>query len=93
MARLSARAPPALLGDPPWVQRADGGLREGLRDAAVRVLGPQAGGLLPGLVVGDTRSMDPVLVEDFRRAGLSHLTVDRYRAELARWKDPEPIRT
>jgi competence protein ComEC len=74
VARLSARAPPALLGDPPWVQRAAGGLREGLRDAAVRVLGPQAGGLLPGLVVGDTRSMDPVLVEDFRRAGLSHLT-------------------
>ncbi len=74
VARLSARAPPVLLGDPPWLQRAAGGLREGLRDAAVRVLGPQAGGLLPGLVVGDTRSMDPVLVEDFRRAGLAHLT-------------------
>jgi competence protein ComEC len=38
------------------------------------VLGPQAGGLLPGLVVGDTQAMDPVLVEDFRRAGLAHLT-------------------
>ena len=74
VARLSARAPPVPLGDPPWVQQAAGGLREGLRDAAVRVLGPQAGGLLPGLVVGDTRSMDPVLVEDFRRAGLAHLT-------------------
>jgi competence protein ComEC len=74
VARLSARAPPELLGGPPWVQRAAGGLREGLRDSAVRVLGPQAGGLLPGLVVGDTRSMDPVLVEDFRRAGLAHLT-------------------
>ena len=30
--------------------------------------------LLPGLVVGDTQAMDPVLVEDFRRAGLAHLT-------------------
>ena len=74
VARLSARSPPTVLGDPPWVQRAAGGLREGLRDAAVRVLGPQEGGLLPGLVVGDTQAMDPVLVEDFRRAGLAHLT-------------------
>ncbi|HYO36516.1 MAG TPA: ComEC/Rec2 family competence protein [Geodermatophilus sp.] len=74
VARVSAREPPALLGDPSWVQRAAGGLREGLRDSALRVLGPQAGGLLPGLVVGDTQAMDPVLVEDFRRAGLAHLT-------------------
>nr|WP_143425130.1 ComEC/Rec2 family competence protein [Geodermatophilus pulveris] len=74
VARLSARAPPVLLGEPSRVQRAAGGLREGLRDTAVRVLGPQAGGLLPGLAVGDTTAMDPVLVEDFRRAGLAHLT-------------------
>ena len=74
VARLSARAPPMPVGDPPWVQRVAGGLREQLRESAVDVLGPQAGGLLPGLVVGDTRSMDPVLVEDFRRAGLAHLT-------------------
>ena len=74
VARLSARAPPTSLGGAPWVQRVAGGLREQLRESAVDVLGPQAGGLLPGLVVGDTRSMDPVLVEDFRRAGLAHLT-------------------
>jgi len=74
VARLSARAPPVLLGEPPWVQRAAGGLREGLRDTALRVLGQQPGGLLPGLVVGDTTAMDPLLVEDFRRAGLAHLT-------------------
>ena len=74
VARLSARSPPTVLGDPPWVHRVAGGMREGLRDAAVRVLGPQSGGLLPGLVVGDTQAMDPVLVEDFRRAGLAHLT-------------------
>ena len=57
VARLSARAPPVTVGEPSAVQRAAGELREGLRDSAVRVLGPQAGGLLPGLVVGDTRSM------------------------------------
>ncbi len=74
VARLSARAPPVPLGEPSAWQRAAGGVREGLRDAAVRLLGPQPGGLLPGLVVGDTQAMDSVLVEDFRRAGLAHLT-------------------
>ncbi|RBY76121.1 ComEC/Rec2 family competence protein [Geodermatophilus sp. TF02-6] len=74
VARLSVRGPPTLLGEPPWVQRVAGGLRHALSDAAVRVLGPRVGGLLPGLVVGDTGAMDPVLVEDFRRAGLAHLT-------------------
>ncbi|SDY92994.1 competence protein ComEC [Geodermatophilus africanus] len=74
VAWLSARAPPVPVGEPSAWQRAAGGLREGLREAAVRLLGPQAGGLLPGLVVGDTQAMDPVLVEDFRRAGLAHLT-------------------
>jgi competence protein ComEC len=74
VARLSARAPPVPVGEPSAVQWVAGELREGLREAAVRVLGPQAGGLLPGLVVGDTQAMDPVLVEDFRRAGLAHLT-------------------
>nr|WP_239522660.1 ComEC/Rec2 family competence protein [Geodermatophilus sabuli] len=74
VARLSARAPPVLLGEPPWVQRAAGSLRDGLASSALRVLGPEAGGLLPGLVVGDVRAMDPVLTEDFRRAGLAHLT-------------------
>ncbi|SFL00935.1 competence protein ComEC [Geodermatophilus ruber] len=74
VARLSARAPPTPLGSPPWVQRVAGDLRDGLSAAAARVLDARAGGLLPGLVVGDTRAMDPVLVEDFRRAGLAHLT-------------------
>jgi competence protein ComEC len=38
------------------------------------VLPARAAGLLPGLVVGDTRALDPLLEEDFRRAGLTHLT-------------------
>ncbi|MGY1637539.1 ComEC/Rec2 family competence protein [Geodermatophilus sp. SYSU D00742] len=74
VARVSARAPPALLGDPSWGQRVAGAIRDGFASASVRVLGPHAGGLLPGLVVGDTRAMDPVLEEEFRRAGLAHLT-------------------
>jgi competence protein ComEC len=74
VARLSARGPPQPTGGPPWEQRVAGGLREALSAASLRVLGDRAGGLLPGLVVGDTRAMDPVLTEDFRRAGLAHLT-------------------
>ncbi|WP_233488918.1 ComEC/Rec2 family competence protein [Blastococcus sp. TF02-09] len=74
VAVLSARGPPDRVGEPGSWQRMAGGLRDGLTDAAARTLDPRPGGLLPGLVVGDTRRMDPVLVEDFRQAGLSHLT-------------------
>jgi competence protein ComEC len=49
-------------------------VREALSAAAGRVLEPRPAGLLPGLVVGDTGGMDLVLAEDFRRAGLAHLT-------------------
>lgn len=74
VAVLSARAPPRLVGEPGRLQRAAGGLRAALAASAQRVLDPAAAGLLPGLVVGDTTAMDPVLEEDFRRAGLAHLT-------------------
>ncbi len=74
VARLSARGPPQPVGGAPLVQHLAGGLRDGLAGSAARVLDAPAAGLLPGLVVGDTRAMDPVLTEDFRRAGLSHLT-------------------
>ena len=56
------------------LHRAAGSLRDGLADSAGRVLDARPAGLLPGLVVGDTRALDPVLAEDFRRAGLTHLT-------------------
>ncbi|MCW2685108.1 MAG: hypothetical protein JWP33_3021, partial [Blastococcus sp.] len=74
VAVVSARGPPALLSGPGRLQRAAGSLRQGLAASAGRVLEPGPAGLLPGLVVGDTRGMDPVLDEDFRRAGLAHLT-------------------
>ncbi|SEO58978.1 competence protein ComEC [Trujillonella endophytica] len=73
-ARVSARGLPELLGRPPWVQRAAGDLRAALASSAARTLDQPAAGLLPGLVVGDTTELDPVLAEEFRRAGLSHLT-------------------
>lgn len=69
---LFAQKPPALLGQPPWWQRAAGVVRAGLRDAAT-VLPDDERGLLPGLVDGDTTGLDPVLAERFRVAGLTHL--------------------
>jgi competence protein ComEC len=74
VAVVSARGPPTLVGAPGGVLRLAAALREGLAASAARVLDPRPAGLLPGLVVGDTSAMDPVLVEDFRRAGLTHLT-------------------
>ncbi|MCF6743206.1 DUF4131 domain-containing protein [Blastococcus sp. KM273128] len=74
VAVLSARGPPEAAGGPGAVQRVAGDLRHSLGAASARVLDGRAGGLLPGLVVGDTSRMDPVLEEEFRRAGLAHLT-------------------
>jgi competence protein ComEC len=51
---------------------AAGRLRAGLQ-AACRPLSPAPGGLLPGLVIGDTSRLDPALAEQFRTTGLTHL--------------------
>ena len=74
VAVLSARGPPVAVGPAPREQRAAQRLRTGLVESAARVLEPAPAGLLPGLAVGDTSAADPVLEEDFRRAGLAHLT-------------------
>lgn len=66
------RGPPELLATPPWWQRTAGTVRAALRRSA-SVLPDQERGLLPGLVDGDTANLDPVLVERFRTAGLTHL--------------------
>jgi ComEC/Rec2-related protein len=47
-------------------------IRNGLLDAT-QPLGPPRRGLVRGLTIGDTSDIDPVTVDDFRRAGLSHL--------------------
>ena len=70
---VSVRTPPELVGRPPLVQRAAGGLRGGLRRAAAG-LPPAERGLLPGLVVGDTSRLPADLDADMRTAGLTHLT-------------------
>ncbi|MDP9222340.1 MAG: ComEC/Rec2 family competence protein [Actinomycetota bacterium] len=47
-------------------------IRQGIENAT-RSLGPPRGALVRGLTIGDTTDIDQVTVEDFRRAGLSHL--------------------
>src|SRR5829696_8216842 len=73
VAVLTVRSEPTAIGPPSGAQTAAGRIRAGLRDAAaVLPKGPR--GLLPGLVLGDTSGLDPALAEDFKAAGLSHLT-------------------
>ncbi len=69
---LVAEDAPELVGQPPWWQRGAGRVRESLRQASA-TLPRQPAGLLPGLVDGDTRDLDPVLAQRFRIAGLTHL--------------------
>ncbi|WP_033340066.1 ComEC/Rec2 family competence protein [Catenuloplanes japonicus] len=69
---LAIDADPVLIGAAPWAQRAAGTLRAGLQRACAGLPdGP--GGLLPGLVVGDTSRLDPAVEEDFRTTGMTHL--------------------
>ena len=69
---LTASGPPDSMDPAPWHQRAAGALRAGLQRACAPL--PDApGGLLPGLVVGDTSALDPELADDFRATGLTHL--------------------
>jgi competence protein ComEC len=70
---MLASGPPSRMTGAGAVQSAAGALRAGLRDAASG-LPEDERGLLPGLVVGDTSNMPASLEEDFRTAGLTHLT-------------------
>ncbi|GIF72223.1 competence protein ComEC [Asanoa siamensis] len=70
---VSSSAAPEPVGRPSWAQRAAGALRAGLQRACM-TLPPEAGGLLPGLVLGDTSRLDPAVADDFKTTGLTHLT-------------------
>lgn len=66
-------AEPRKVGRPPWLQRAAGTLRTGLQRAC-EPLPDKPGGLLPGLVVGDTSALDPGVTASFQQTGMTHLT-------------------
>ncbi|MFG1918785.1 ComEC/Rec2 family competence protein [Micromonospora sp. NPDC048898] len=69
---LSSNGPPQRHGVSSWAQRAAGTLRAGLQRACAP-LPDDPGGLLPGLVVGDTSRLPPAVEEDFRATGMTHL--------------------
>ncbi len=69
---LLATAPPEQVAPAGAVWAAATRLREGLR-AACAGLPPDARGLLPSLVVGDTSGLPPDLEDDMRTTGLTHL--------------------
>jgi competence protein ComEC len=70
---LSVGNAPTSVEAPPTAQRLAGGLRAGLQRAC-EPLPDEPGGLLPGLVVGDTSRLDPGVEDDFRATGMTHLT-------------------
>ena len=65
-----------------WCRLAARGLRR-----AAGVLPEASAALLPGLAVGDTGAMSAELHDDFRAAGLAHLTAVS-GANLAIWPAP-----
>ncbi|MEU7590361.1 ComEC/Rec2 family competence protein [Micromonospora sp. NPDC049230] len=69
---LSTNGPPQRHGVSSWAQRAAGTLRAGLQRACAP-LSDDPGGLLPGLVVGDTSRLPPAVEDDFRATGMTHL--------------------
>lgn len=71
---LQTFEPPEEVTSAPGWQRTAEDLREGLRRASADVLSPAAAGLLPGLVVGDTRGLPQEVEQDFTDAGMTHLT-------------------
>jgi competence protein ComEC len=70
---LSANGAPVRRGEPSWMQRAAGSLRAGLQRACLP-LPDEPGGLLPGLVVGDTTRLLAAVEDDFQTTGMTHLT-------------------
>ncbi|WP_133123739.1 hypothetical protein [Nocardia sp. FDAARGOS_372] len=75
VAVLIADGPPVPVGALPWWQRAASAVRAGLAGAAGRALPPDAAGLLPALVLGDTSRLPDPVRSHFEAAGLQHLCV------------------
>ncbi|MFE7745234.1 ComEC/Rec2 family competence protein [Nocardia sp. NPDC057455] len=75
VATLHAQGAPVAAGALPWWQRIAGSVRADFAASATRALPPDAAGLLPALVVGDTSALSGQVRDDFEIAGLQHLTV------------------
>lgn len=69
---IRVRGGPVSTHPPSWWQNGAADVRRHLVEAAAG-LGPDARGLLPGLVVGDTSGLPNALTTDARSTGLTHL--------------------
>lgn len=65
---------PEEVGEPSWLQRAAGGVRARFAELSGKILGESEAGLLPGLVLGDVSALPEQVKDDFKAAGLTHLT-------------------
>lgn len=74
VALIRAQGGPRAVTPPPPHQRWAATVRHRLTSAAHAVLPAEAAGLLPGLIVGDTSNLRDDVREEFRVAGLTHLT-------------------
>ncbi|MBM7460305.1 ComEC/Rec2 family competence protein [Rhodococcus coprophilus] len=74
VAIFRAEDPPNAVTSPPVWQRWAGTVRKRLAEACRSALPADQAGLLPGLVVGDTSRLEDGTRENFRIAGLTHLT-------------------
>ncbi|ORI17230.1 ComEC/Rec2 family competence protein [Rhodococcus sp. 1168] len=66
--------PPTSVSKPGFLAAAAGHVRSNLALVASTSLPPDRGGLLPGLVVGDVSALPEEIANNFRAAGLTHLT-------------------
>ncbi|MCP9273519.1 ComEC/Rec2 family competence protein [Mycolicibacterium arenosum] len=73
VALLTASGEPRL-GDLPRWQRAAAGVRADFAEQARAVLPADQAAMLPALVLGDTSAVDAATEDEFRTAGLTHLT-------------------
>lgn len=73
VAVLAATGRP-VLGTASAIQRAAQRVRDRFADAARRVLPVDQAAMLPALVLGDVGAVDAATVQQFRAAGLTHLT-------------------
>ncbi|WP_426308991.1 ComEC/Rec2 family competence protein [Cellulosimicrobium sp. E-16] len=70
---LRTEGPPRVVEPPGAFLRGVHAMRRGLLDAT-EGLSPQARGLVPGVAVGDTSRLDPLLDEAMRTTSLTHVT-------------------
>jgi competence protein ComEC len=73
VAALSAVGAPKL-GDASVIQRLAAGVRSGFAASARAVLPPDQAAMVPALVLGDTSALSRQTTDEFRVAGLTHLT-------------------